>query len=153
MTFIPTDPQKPCIERLRELAATSHENLLPPIELNIFVPSQWEKAKTKGPYDGIFCFNLIHLIPWYGTHTLLKYASELLEEEKGFLALHGPFLREGMFMSESDRAFDEDIKSRDPDWGLRDLEQVVMVAGELHFRKEEIREMRAGNWMLILRRQ
>ena len=126
---------------------------MPPIELNIFVPSQWEKVKKKGPYNGILCFNLIHLIPWYGTHTLLKYASELLEEEKGFLALHGPFLREGMFMSESDRAFDEDIKSRDPDWGLRDLEQVVMMAGELNFRKEEIREMRAGNWMLILRRQ
>jgi hypothetical protein len=99
VTFIPTDPQKPCIERLRELAATSHENLMPPIELNIFVPSQWERAKTESPYDGIFCFNLIHLIPWYGTHTLLKYASELLEEEKGFLALHGPFLREGMFIS------------------------------------------------------
>jgi len=151
--FTPTDPQKPCIDRLRELAANSHDNLMPPIELNIFVPSQWEKVKRSGPYDGIFCFNLIHLIPWYGTHTLLKYASELLEEEKGFLALHGPFLREGMFMSESDRVFDEDIKSRDPDWGLRDLEQVVMIAGELGFRKEEIREMRAGNWMLILRRQ
>ena len=56
-------------------------------------------------------------------------------------------------MSESDREFDADIKSRDSEWGLRDLEQVVRIAGERGFRKEEIREMRSGNWMLVLRRQ
>ena len=76
-----------------------------------------------------------------------------MEQEKGFLAMHGPFLREGTYLTESDRLFDDDIRSRDPEWGLRDLETVVRMAGEYHFRKEEIREMRAGNWMLILRRQ
>ena len=151
--FVPTDPQQPCLEHLRELAEL-HENLMDPMELNIFQPSHWENiAKIGGIYDGILCFNLIHLIPWNGTFTLLKCASQLLEEEKGFFALHGPFLREGTFMSQSDREFDEDIKSRDEEWGLRDLETVVRIAGEYHFRKEEIREMRAGNWMLILRRQ
>ena len=150
--FVPTDPQQPCRERLRELVKL-HENLMDPMELNIFQPSQWEMiAKNGGPYNGILCFNLIHLIPWNGTFTLLKYASQLLEEERGFFALHGPFL-EGTFMSQSDREFDEEIKSRDEKWGLRDLETVVRIAGEYHFRKEEIREMRAGNWMLILRRQ
>ena len=151
--FAPTDPQQPCLERLRDVAK-SHENLMDPMELNIFRPSQWDRiAKTGGPYDGILCFNLIHLIPWNGTFTLLKYASQLLEEERGFFALHGPFLREGTFMSLSDRDFDEDIKSRDEEWGLRDLETVIRIAGDYQFRKEEIREMRAGNWLLILRRQ
>ena len=151
VTFVPTDAQQPCLERLRELS--THENLMTPMELNIFRPSQWEKIEKNGPYDGIFCFNLIHLIPWEGTFTLLKHASQLLEEERGFFALHGPFLREGTFMSASDREFDEDIKSRNEEWGLRDLETVVRIAGEFNFRKEEIREMRAGNWMVVLRRQ
>jgi hypothetical protein len=137
---------------LQELAKL-HKNLLPPRELNIFQPSQWEKTEKIGPFDGVFCFNLIHLIPWHGTFTLLEQASQALDEKKGFLALHGPFLREGMFLSTSDRVFDEDIKSRDEEWGLRDLETVVRVAGEYKFRKEEVREMRAGNWMLVLRRQ
>lgn len=150
--FVPTDAQQPCLERLRELSE-SHDNLMIPIELNIFRRSQWDKIEKNGPYDGILCFNLIHLIPWEGTYTLLKHASQVLEEERGFLALHGPFLREGMFMSEADREFDEDIRSRDEAWGLRDLETVVRIAGEVNFKKEEIREMRAGNWMLILRRQ
>lgn len=150
--FAPTDPQQPCLERLQELEK-SHENLMSPKELNIFQPSQWERVEKTGPFDGIFCFNLIHLIPWHGTFTLLKHASQVLDEKKGFLALHGPFLREGMFLSTSDRGFDEDIKSRDEEWGLRDLETVVRVAGEYKFRKEEVREMRARNWMLVLRRQ
>jgi Protein of unknown function (DUF938) len=123
------------------------------VELNIFSASQWGKAAKKGPYDGILVFNLIHLIPWSGTSELLDRASDLLAAQQGFLAIHGAFLREGMFMSETDREFDADIRSRDPEWGLRDLEQVVRKAGDRGFRKEEIREMRAGNWMLILRRQ
>jgi hypothetical protein len=152
VVFAPTDAQQPCLDRLHVLAG-SHENMMEPMELNIFRPSQWEKIEKKGPYDGILCFNLLHLIPWEGTSTLLKHSSKLLESERGFLALYGAFLREGMFMSASDREFDEDIKSRDERWGLRDLEAVVRIAGEFDFRKEEIREMRAGNWMLILRRQ
>lgn len=150
--FVPTDPQKPCLERLRELAQT-HENLVEPVELNIFSASQWDKVAKQGPFDGMLVFNLIHLIPYSGTYELLDRASALLATDKGFLAIHGAFLREGMFMSESDRQFDADIKSRDSEWGLRDLEQVVRIAGEKGFKKEEVREMRAGNWMLILRRQ
>ena len=122
------------------------------MELNIFRPSQWEIIARNGPYNGILCFNLLHLIPWSGTYTLLGHTSQLLKEQMGFLAFHGPFLREGTFMSQNDREFDEDIKSRDEEWGLRDLETIVRVAGEFNFRKEEIREMRAGNWMVILRR-
>jgi hypothetical protein len=150
--FVPTDPQKLCLARLQELSHT-HENLAEPVELNIFRASQWDQVAKEGPFDGMLVFNLIHLIPWSGTSELLDRASALLSTERGFLAIHGAFLREGMFMSESDREFDADIRSRDEEWGLRDLEHVVRIAGEKGFRKEEIREMRAGNWMLILRRQ
>jgi Protein of unknown function (DUF938) len=149
--FTPTDPQQPCLERLTDLAQT-HDNLTSPIELNIFRQSQWEKIAKFGPFDGILCFNLIHLIPWEGTCMLLKHACQLLEDERGFLALYGAYLREGQFMSTGDREFDEDIRSRDESWGLRDLETVVRIAGEYGFKKEEVREMRAGNWMVVLRR-
>jgi hypothetical protein len=149
--FTPTDPQQPCLERLTDLAKM-HGNLTSPIELNIFRTSQWEKVAKFGPFDGILCFNLIHLIPWEGTCMLLKHACQLLEDERGFLALYGAYLREGQFMSTGDREFDEDIRSRDESWGLRDLETVVRIAGEYGFKKEEVREMRAGNWMVVLRR-
>ena len=152
VVFLPTDAQKPCLERLHELAQT-HKNMLQPLKLNIFSETQWEKVHKEEAFDGILVFNLIHLIPWPGTYLLLEHASRLLKDETGFLAIHGPFKREGMFMSAADRLFDEDIRSRDPEWGLRDLEEVIRIAGEYQFRKEEVREMPAGNWMLILRRQ
>jgi len=123
-----------------------------PIELNIFVDSQWDQVAKKGPFDVVLAFNLIHLIPWRGTRSILERASQLLEQSKGILVFHGAFLREGTFLSLSDREFDEDIRSRNPQWGLRDLEEVIRIATEHGFRREEIREMRAGNWMVILRR-
>jgi hypothetical protein len=118
----------------------------------VFSLEQWDKVTEHGSFDGILAFNLVHLISWQGTTLLIQHASQLLEKTQGFLAIHGPFMREGMFMSVSDRRFDEDIKSRDEQWGLRDLEEVVGIAGGYGFRREEIMEMRAGNWMLILRR-
>jgi hypothetical protein len=127
--------------------------MLSPRKLNIFSETQWERIHKEDAFDGVLVFNLIHLIPWPGTFLLLEHASRLLKDETGFLAIHGPFMREGTFMSASDREFDEEIRSRDPEWGIRDLEEVMRVAGEYQLRKEEIREMPAGNWMLILRRQ
>jgi hypothetical protein len=124
-----------------------------PIKLNIFVESEWDDVAREAPFDAILVFNLIHLIPWRGTCLILERASQLLETGKGILAFHGAFLREGNFLSQGDREFDEDVRSRDPEWGLRDLEEVIGIAMEYDFRKEEIREMRAGNWMVILRRQ
>jgi hypothetical protein len=152
MLCVPTDPQTLCLDRIRELSSL-YDNMADPIELNIFIESQWNEVEKRGPFDGILAFNLIHLIPWRGTSVILERASQLLEARRGFLAIHGPFLREGTFLSQSDREFDEDIRSRDPEWGLRDLEQTVRIATEYDFKKEEIREMRAGNWMLVLRRQ
>ena len=151
MYCVPTDPQAPCIERLREVSR-SYKNIAEPLELNVFVDAHWDKVFTLEPFDGILVFNLIHLIPWHGTCLILERASQLLERNKGFIAFHGAFLREGSFLSKSDREFDEDIKSRDPEWGLRDLEEMGRIASEYEFRKEEIREMRAGNWMIIFRR-
>jgi cyclopropane fatty-acyl-phospholipid synthase-like methyltransferase len=150
MVCVPSDAQAPCLDRLRELAAIQ-SNLSEPLELNVFVPSHWNQVSEQGPFDGILIFNLIHMIPSNGVASLLKQASQLLEQNHGFLAIHGPFLREGSFMSASDQDFDNDIKSRDPQWGLRDLDEILCLASEYNFKNEQIVEMRVGNWMLILR--
>jgi Protein of unknown function (DUF938) len=152
INFVPTDPQEVCLQRLDELSR-NHDNMDRPVELNVFSLSQWETVAEHGQFNGILVFNLLHIIPWEGASIVLDQTSQLLEETKGFLAIHGPFMREGMFMSTSDRKFDEDIRSRDERWGLRDLEEVVRMSGGYGFKRADIMEMRAGNWMLILRRQ
>lgn len=147
--FVPSDAQDIFLNRLLEISE-KHANMREPLLLNVFSDTQWKVIANRGPFDCILAFNLVHLIPWEGTKLLFQEANRILDGSPGVLALYGAFKRNGEFVSLNDRAFDEDIRSRDPRWGLRDLEEVTQVATEHGFRKEEIIEMPKGNWMLIL---
>ena len=46
----------------------------------------------------------------------------------GQLVLYGPFLEQMVPTSASNEAFDASLRSRDPSWGLRSLEQVSALA-------------------------
>jgi len=49
--------------------------------------------------------------------------------------------------------FDRDLRSRDPEWGLRDLEAVGDVAGRTGFVLAETVEMPANNFSLVFKRK
>lgn len=150
VTFVPSDAQDVFLERLSDISQ-DQDNMEDPLLLNVFSDTQWNEAVNRGPYDCILAFNLVHLIPWEGTRKLFQGASRGLNAPLGILALYGAFRRKGMFLSSSDSEFDKDIKSRDSQWGLRDLEEVVDVASEYGFQSEAIFDMPRGNFMLILR--
>ncbi len=46
----------------------------------------------------------------------------------GLLFLYGPFREDGRHTAPSNAAFDESLKSRNPAWGVRDLEAVTALA-------------------------
>jgi hypothetical protein len=49
----------------------------------------------------------------------------------GVFCLYGPFNRNGQFTSESNRAFDESLRARDSEMGIRD-DQALIELGEAH---------------------
>jgi hypothetical protein len=49
-------------------------------------------------------------------------------------------------------AFDQDLKRRDPRWGLRRVEDFAQAAAERGLELEQTRAMPANNLMLLLRR-
>jgi hypothetical protein len=51
----------------------------------------------------------------------------------------------------SNLAFDADLKSRDPEWGLRRVEHFAAAAVRNHFDFIEFRRMPANNLMLLFR--
>jgi hypothetical protein len=67
------------------------------------------------------------------------------------LVLYGPFRREGSHTSQSNAEFDFSLRSRDPSWGVRDLETVAACADLNGFDLEEIAEMPANNLILVFR--
>ena len=69
------------------------------------------------------------------------------------LYLYGPFRRSDRPLEPGNAAFDESLRSRDPAWGLRDLEAVTALATAAGFARPEIVEMPANNLSLVYRRR
>jgi hypothetical protein len=68
------------------------------------------------------------------------------------LYLYGPYIREGVATAPSSEAFDQSLRDRNPNWGLRDLEAVTVTAQTLGFSGPVITEMPANNLSVVFRR-
>ncbi|RDB42986.1 DUF938 domain-containing protein [Halomonas sp. DQ26W] len=103
-----------------------------------------------GPFDAILAINLIHISPWEVTEALTACAGRRLSEG-GVLYLYGPYRRKGRHTAPSNEAFDADLKSRDPSWGVRELEAVVAQAEQHGLVLERVVDMPANNLSVVLR--
>ena len=95
--------------------------------------------------------NMIHISPLEATTGLMKTASKLLRPG-GILFCYGPYKVDGTAV-ESNLSFDRSLKSRDPSWGLRDLEEVVEKAEKNGLKLVKTVEMPANNLSVIYKKQ
>jgi hypothetical protein len=82
---------------------------------------------------------------------LLRGAGRLLAEGAP-LCLYGPYRRAGVETAPSNEAFDESLKARDREWGLRDLEAVAAEAEQHGLALEQVVEMPANNISALFRK-
>ena len=101
--------------------------------------------------DAVLCINMIHIAPWAATIGLMRNAGAALRPG-GLLFLYGPYRRAGAHTAPSNAAFDADLKSRNPDWGVRDLEQVEATAAAAGLALEEVAPMPANNFSVLFRK-
>jgi SAM-dependent methyltransferase len=102
--------------------------------------------------DAIVCINMIHISPWEAAQGLIGGAGRLLPAG-GVLFLYGPYRRGGAHTAPSNAAFDEQLKSRNPAWGVRDMEAVVALADAAGFDADEPVAMPANNFVLVFRKR
>ncbi|NVD45667.1 DUF938 domain-containing protein [Qipengyuania atrilutea] len=137
-------------EALASIAAWREEegpdNLLPPVELDA-AANDWPVADA----DAILCVNMIHIAPWRAAEGLFAGAARLLIEGAP-LVLYGPFLEDDVETAPSNMAFDRSLSERDPQWGLRKIEDVDELAAKSGFGRSARYEMPANNLVLIYRR-
>lgn len=100
----------------------------------------------------IFCANMIHIAPWSACAALLAHAAPMLAPGAP-LVLYGPFKRAGQPVAPSNVAFDADLRRRNPNWGVRHLDEVLDVARAAGFELGEVVAMPANNCTVVLRRQ
>jgi hypothetical protein len=102
--------------------------------------------------DAVVCINMIHASPWESTAGLFRGAARVLERPGAPLALYGAFRMAGKHTAQSNEEFDDWLKTRDPRWGVRDLEAVIEVAREHGFVHDETISMPANNFIIVFRR-
>lgn len=101
--------------------------------------------------DAVLNINMVHISPWGAALGLIAGAAHLLPED-GALMLYGPWLKTDIPTASSNLAFDEDLRRRDPEWGLRWVEDFAAAAALKGLNLVETRAMPANNLMLLLRR-
>ena len=142
----PTDPDPDSLESIRAWRAEAGTaNLLEPLRLDASSET-WPIAAA----DAILCVNMVHISPWAATQGLMRGAGRLLPSGSPLL-VYGPFRRSGVPAAPSNEAFDESLKSRNPEWGLRDLEAVEAEGARHGLRLERIVEMPANNLTVVFR--
>ena len=139
-------------ERLKSISAwVESENLLnikPPMYLDA-TETGWAKSLPKSNF--ILLVNLLHLISWDETETLISELSIALKT-KGIALVYGPFMRNGQLISEGDKNFHTSLIQTDPDIGYKnDLEMLTLFSnsGLLHL---ETVEMPANNAAFVLQK-
>lgn len=146
LTFQPSEFD---VERHPSIVAWTEglANVRPPLSFDL-TQRPWPIEKA----DAIFCANVIHISPWEATLGLMRGASELLTPGS-VLVTYGPYRIEGTPTAPSNEAFDASLKSRNPSWGLRDLEAVAEIASRNALDLEDTIPMPANNFSLLFRKR
>lgn len=129
------------------IAAEEVANVRPPIALDASAP-EWDVE----PVDAIVCINMLHISPWEATLGLMRAAGRRLPAG-GPLFVYGAFRRAGLVTTPSNEAFDEDLRRRDPLWGLRMLEDVEASAARNGLDLVAVVTMPANNLSLVFRKR
>lgn len=143
-------PSDPDPDARASIAAIADEepsvNVLAPIALDVREP-RWPVKRA----DAIVCINMIHASPPETLDALMAGAARTLPPGAP-LVLYGPYRIAGVHTAPSNEEFDAWLKTRDPRWGVRDLELVIDVALEHGIDLVERVAMPANNFVLAMRR-
>lgn len=144
LAWQPSDPDPTALASIASWCA-GLDNVRPPIAIDAAAPD-WPIERA----DAILCINMVHISPWEATTGLMAGAGKLLSTGAP-LILYGPYRRAGMETAPSNEAFDASLRTRDPRWGLRDVEAVSEAAAAQGFALERVEEMPANNLILVYR--
>lgn len=143
----PSDRDPDSLESIRAWrSAAALGNVREPIVIDA-ASRDWPVERA----DALLNINMVHISPWSSALGLLDGAARLLGAGAP-LILYGPWISDDVETAPSNLAFDEDLRRRDAEWGLRKVEQFAADALARELRLIERRPMPANNLMLLFRK-
>jgi SAM-dependent methyltransferase len=139
---------------LRSIAAWRQSsglpNVQPPITIDLLAPD-WVsglEGVEAGTLVAVLCVNVVHISPWRVSEHLMAGVPRLLGPD-GRLFLYGPYKRDGAHTAPSNAAFDANLRAQNPEWGIRDMDDLGALAERSGLRLAEIAPMPANNFVLV----
>ncbi|WP_339029787.1 DUF938 domain-containing protein [Bradyrhizobium symbiodeficiens] len=129
-------------------------NIRSPLRIDLTDPGWCQEMKSgQAPTSlaAVFCANVIHIAPWAVAEGLFAGAGRYLRPD-GKLFLYGPFKRDGKHTALSNAVFDTSLREGNPDWGVRDIGDVEMLAKAADLRLVVSIDMPANNLTLVFER-
>ena len=103
------------------------------------------------PYDALLAVNLLHIAPAGAVAGLAAAAAAALRAG-GRALVYGPFAVDGKPTTESNAAFDAQLRALDAAYGLRDVADVAAAFSARGLALVERRSMPANNFLLVFER-
>jgi len=115
-------------EKLKDINAWAEEsgadNILPALALDLS-NAEWPVGKA----DAIVCINTIHIVAWLFVENLFRGAGKVLKPG-GILFAYGPYEYSDRPLEPTNIEFNEWLKMRDPNSGIRKFDDVNALASE-----------------------
>ena len=147
LKWIPSDIDASNFESITEWAQTAANNI--PSSPRLIDASQPDWCLTsQDNIDVIVSINVIHISPWSVTKGILKGAQKFLPKG-GFLYFYGPFIQNNVPTAAGNIAFDNSLRERHEDWGLRNLNEVEKLANKHALKLDRIVKMPSNNLSVI----
>ncbi len=153
--WLPSDPNpiaRASIAAWREELPS--DTLYPPICLDVrdrVWAVEQDEMKRVEPIRAIANINMIHISPWTACLGLMAGAARILPTG-GILYLYGPFKQSGDHTAPSNAQFDQSLRLQNPEWGVRDLEEVIAVAQAQNLTLLKTIAMPANNLSVVFQR-
>jgi cyclopropane fatty-acyl-phospholipid synthase-like methyltransferase len=143
-------PSDPDAQARASIEAYAEEAALPNLRQPVALDASTEEWPIRSA-DALLCVNMVHISPWRASEGLFAGAAEILAEGAP-LILYGPYIEAGVETAASNLAFDESLKARNPEWGLRDVAEIDTLARRSGFSRVRRVQMPANNIVLVYRR-
>ncbi len=146
LAWQPSDPDPEARDSIAAWRAEAgSSNILPPLVLDASSDT-WPIDSA----DAVLCINMIHIAPFMACVGLMRGAARILPRGAA-LVTYGPYTVNGAHTAPSNAAFDEALRTSNPEWGVRDIDQVASAAAEHGIRLVERIAMPANNFTLVWR--
>ena len=143
ITWQPSDRANAFQDLSDSLPTETPSNLLQPIRLDV----AQNNISELGKFDAVYTANTLHIMSWAEVGAFIQLLPALLFPNGIFVA-YGPFNYAGKYTNESNEAFDQMLRNRDPLSGIRDFEALDGLLSKAGFKLNDDEEMPANNRLI-----